>query len=882
MGVIPRRRIIQNLKEVEVFVEDIQNEYFRVQDVPDTFVQGRSAFKIIGSPLLKASVPLKIEMLDKRGDTVYVQPVKYGQQSSPILPYRYVSVEVYSPPITVPGEAELVILGELEETEVPFTIPNRFIGTYNVRYRKTVNIDTSTIINTQPILFYKKPDVSATATTIAQKKSDPPANAYKSGSGTLYGEVKAGIYLHSFPSGSAEINELESTDDGGKSDTPAGDIKTETNLWKYKTGAYTKRAILNRRGVSEEMMSPGPPQMTLFSTVRNAFNTKMVGGTIDVTNVQLTPKQVQRIAPKPNMAGGGAGMVPSSSAIARNFSGRIESVLSDYKITVSKPYSAIKKVTHPQGGKQITRNFGIYTHFGKLDGYEGFDTATGTFSDYSASYVDWAVPSTSSYRFDTFIDMDISNMRTFSGDIYRLKVYGASDSSQGDFPVLLDTIIESPERLVDNSVEAYPLRSGYFMDQTHLDKYWDSYGGDNQTATLRPYYTMSLADSVYLSGSYSDFNTVGRFELKQKYGFTVKKDVPYTLAFNAKARKTTKTINTNGDVKNYAKLMFHLKGSELASDDRLDITYSGSFGHSLTNAVGQKVGLELKSDQPSLYEFPRLSHTFYPKFKLDRVKNTDTILQMRIEAGEWYISDISLRPAQDTGFSPDEMKIRVPIEPNTQRPDNFDFLIEYYDINGNTAEAVTFINNVGISGSALVVEGDDNMLSGSLYLGNVQGSGIEIHGGSAYMRSIGYEGFTSASAGGQGGFMIWSGSVLPNAPDDYSGSGLEIHDGITGSAESYFKFRTIDSANDGSSSFDVKTSRFFFGSVESGNYVSGALGNIEITSSNFHLSPTGDVTMQGEITAEAGGTIGGFTIASDSLTATNFVLDTGDKSSFTW
>ena len=157
MGVIPRRRVIQNLREADVFIEDIQNEYFRVQDVPDTFVQGRSAFKIFGSPLLKASVHLKIEILDKRGDTVYVQPVKYGQQSSPILPYRYVSVEVYPPPITVPGEAELVILGELEETEVPFTIPNRFIGTYNVRYRKTVNIDTSTIINTQPILFYKKP-----------------------------------------------------------------------------------------------------------------------------------------------------------------------------------------------------------------------------------------------------------------------------------------------------------------------------------------------------------------------------------------------------------------------------------------------------------------------------------------------------------------------------------------------------------------------------------------------------------------------------------------------------------------------------------------------------------------------------------------------------
>ena len=35
--------------------------------------------------------------------------------------------------------------------------------------------------------------------------------------------------------------------------------------------------------------------------------------------------------------------------------------------------------------------------------------------------------------------------------------------------------------------------------------------------------------------------------------------------------------------------------------------------------------------------------------------------------------------------------------------------------------------------------------------------------------------------------------------------------------------------------------------------------------------------MQGTITAEAGGTIGGFTIGSDNLTATNFVLNTTDK-----
>ena len=43
--------------------------------------------------------------------------------------------------------------------------------------------------------------------------------------------------------------------------------------------------------------------------------------------------------------------------------------------------------------------------------------------------------------------------------------------------------------------------------------------------------------------------------------------------------------------------------------------------------------------------------------------------------------------------------------------------------------------------------------------------------------------------GGKGGFMIFSGSVLPNSPDNYEGVFcLEIHDGTTASNESFFKF----------------------------------------------------------------------------------------------
>ena len=859
MGFIPRRRIIENLAQVDVFVNDTQNEYFKVQDLPDTFVQGRSAFKIFGSDFLKQGVPLKIEILDKEGDSVYVQPVKYGQAISPKLPYRYISVEVYPPPINVPGEAELVILGELDPTRVPFNIPQQFIGAYNVKYRKTINIDTSTVINTQPILFYKKPLVTATAMTIAQKKADPPANTYISGS-NIYGLVKTELKGKKFPTGSS-VNRREETDEGGKSDTPAGDIKTETNLWKYKTGLYTKRAVLNRRGLAEERLSTEPPQMSIITPTAGTFNSKMIGGEITVTGIGLTSEQKRELSGYPG-GGGGYDGVPQEE-VNRMFAfpryrARVENVISDKKIQTGKPYSA--DFTGLDHKKQK-----IYSDIGSPK------LSDNLYATFTASYVDWNVPSTSSYRFDTFVDMDISNMRTFSGDIYRLKIYGASDSAQADFPVLLETIVESPELLVESDNLNYPLRSGYFQSQTHIDNYWDAYGGDNNSATLQQYYTMSLSDAVYLSGSYGDYKKVGRFELKTSKAFTVKKDVPYTLSFNAMAKKTEKTINSGGAVKSYAKILFHLSGSNLAGDSRLDITHAGSFGHTLTNEVNQKVGLEIKDTEVmgDIKEFPRVSHTFYPKFKLDTVKNEDTILQMRIEAGEWYISDVSLRPAQDTGFSPDDMKLRVPLPPNTMRPDNYDFLIEYYDINGNTAEAVTFIDNVGISGSALVVEGSDNLLTGSLYIGNIQGQGIQIDGAnSAFMRAVSYKGFISASQQGHGGFMIWSGSVLPDAPDNYAGAGLEIHDGDTATG-SYFKFRTKDADAGGASTFDVKSSRFFFGSKETGNYVSGALGNIEISSSNFHLQNDGDVIMQGTITAEAGGTIGGWDITSDAISDLN-------------
>ena len=162
MGFIARRLIPQNLQDVQILVDDTTNDYFDIVELPTTLTQGRSAFKIFGSKFLKRGVPLKMEILDSQGNTVYISPVDFiGEEIAPFLAYRFVTIEVYPPPVNREGTATLSILGEIEPEAVDFQIPAQFQNTYNVRYQQKINIDLSTVINSQPIRFYKDPTVEA-------------------------------------------------------------------------------------------------------------------------------------------------------------------------------------------------------------------------------------------------------------------------------------------------------------------------------------------------------------------------------------------------------------------------------------------------------------------------------------------------------------------------------------------------------------------------------------------------------------------------------------------------------------------------------------------------------------------------------------------------
>jgi hypothetical protein len=124
------------------------------------------------------------------------------------------------------------------------------------------------------------------------------------------------------------------------------------------------------------------------------------------------------------------------------------------------------------------------------------------------------------------------------------------------------------------------------------------------------------------------------------------------------------------------------------------------------------------------------------------------------------------------------------------------------------------------------------MLTGSLYVADSLESGVAISGykNSGFVRSLGYEGFDA----GFPGFLLWSGSALTGSltkyGNPYSGVGLELYLNTA----SYFRYSTTDNE------IYVATDNFFFGNPNTA-YISGSNGVLEISSSNFLLSSSGDV-----------------------------------------
>ena len=145
-------------------------------------------------------------------------------------------------------------------------------------------------------------------------------------------------------------------------------------------------------------------------------------------------------------------------------------------------------------------------------------------SSYSMSF---QRPVTASFRVinkKSFAKINLTQLRTYSGDVSRVKVYYQT-AAQSGYNLIGESVLQAPEILADPGVRFGKKKIGYFSDQGHLDYYWYSregfragfwggvdsadsvFGWNTPTASLTHQKTPYI-DTMKISGSNYNYNEV--------------------------------------------------------------------------------------------------------------------------------------------------------------------------------------------------------------------------------------------------------------------------------------------------------------------------------------------------------------------------------------
>lgn len=263
----------------------------------------------------------------------------------------------------------------------------------------------------------------------------------------------------------------------------------------------------------------------------------------------------------------------------------------------------------------------------------------------------------------SFADMTISQLSTFSGDIYRVKVYVSSVDSPGYQELITDARVEAPEMMQTSSFATgkQRFRTGKFVDQSIPDNYWvigliSSEGYVEDSSLQLVYNSDILIDAVKPFGEFMTLVSSNEYEDPQLFfgprnSYTFEANAEYTLAFSTSVIKQTANIE--------AKMEVYLVGSAFPKED--------SFGKLIATYI---------SNRGVLYQPFALK-----EWNFDGLKDGIGYLRFVVYSGTWNVSNVSLKPASEFGFTPDSVELLIPIVGHQQ--EHLIFSVELYDINNN-------------------------------------------------------------------------------------------------------------------------------------------------------------------------------------------------------
>lgn len=802
----------QNLRSFDVFREETgvlgdltTSQYFNISEFPSVLPTGNSSFLIEGSNLLKPNVELKTELLDAQGNPIFHYAIPYYNKE---LPARRIAIEIYTDDV-VNGVGSFTVLGELDPTKT--NVPTQFQDTYNVRFTAPITINKR-IKNTQPIRFYGDPTITVSELV----------------KGVIATETSTG-QLDETITGSVQVDVTETITETAAPNNPF--VGTSDNF--NSVGNNTKKYFAKNFTESQPAIIEEPTIITTKDTRFTYVVKEMEKGTENDLN-------------KITSAMGGA------TITFNNPHQLVDSTLyPDSKWTKPTTFeTTIIEVINSTSFK-TSENYFITS---KTNNNKVYVSLNPTSNNVSITHKVQSVGEVENTVFKrSYANITVGNLQTFSGDTYKAKIYMKEDGTAGSFEPIYETLVASPNELIDvNSISGFK-SVGVFNSQSIVDNYWVT-SSNLSSATQND---DTIINGVLLSGSNAAYGSSYDFKINDIY--SLQKNETYVVSFGVAFKPTDKT-QSNGTSKREAKLEVFLTGSFVSTQDQ-----ELKLGEvDLTNYDFDTINDYTKVKQLQIIDFQTHNEFSLPSGSLG----------FRVHSGEFILNDVRLKPYSEQNFSPGFFKANVPMPKPIKRGQNYDFYVEFFDANNNKAEAVAIADNISFQGPPQVIaDGLDATFSGSMTIGE----SMEMYGvNPAYLRTIGYRGFQHSIDNNLGGFMLFSGSIdsritaSEQSGFEYNGGvGLEVVDG--GSAvDRYLRFRTQPSI------FEVVTDTFFLGqnpaSVPNGSFISGSNGILQISSSNFSVDASGNLTASGYISA-SGGHLGNFEIVDGKISGSNITMD---------
>jgi hypothetical protein len=306
----------------------------------------------------------------------------------------------------------------------------------------------------------------------------------------------------------------------------------------------------------------------------------------------------------------------------------------------------------------------------------------------------------------SYANLRVFNLNTVSGEIYKIKVYNKPTTNTGQYKLVGDFYIDTNEILVSSSIRGLVDIGDIFNTTNYNDNWYSGPMVKNQSVYAPIYkisgsaeyynpnvttnqFSMSASNDVLLSAIYAgvpvdtlsskfigNVSESGYFIGTKSY-YTLSKNTEYTLSFNTVYKKQSGSVSLTGIT---PKVDIYLIPSESKK-----IPYR--------NILGQQIGtVNITND---IMRFDDLQFNFNPTIGITEKFG----LRFVVSNGFWYFSNISLKPASDPRFSPDEIQLTIP---NTEYHNELlEYKVEFFDINNNSVSLQAISTPVFFTGSAI-------------------------------------------------------------------------------------------------------------------------------------------------------------------------------------